>query len=237
MDGDVADGHVSDRPLEGAVVRVPVEDEVGPVGADRPCQAAGAEEGPDRLGLADQGPGHRRVVHEHDPPVAARDRLQARPERVDLDRRLPVHLAQQRLAEVRNLRAGEAADEPLAADDADVGPVEVEDERLALERPHARGGEHGDDLGGPARVVVVIPEHREHGHPHRPARVGEHRRLLGQPVRHQVARQEHEVDGLVQPRERRLQPGPERLGGMDVARGGDADRTAHGSMFPAAAPG
>lgn len=35
------------------MVRVPVEDEVGPVGADRARQPAGVEERPDRLGLAE----------------------------------------------------------------------------------------------------------------------------------------------------------------------------------------
>jgi G6PDH family F420-dependent oxidoreductase len=68
-------------------------------------------------------------VEQHDAPVAAGDGLEPGLQRVDLLRRLPVHLSQQRLAEVRDLGARESADKALAADDADVGAFEVADER------------------------------------------------------------------------------------------------------------
>ena len=88
--------------------------------ADRRGQPRRAEEGPDRLRLADERLRDRRVVEQDDPPVAAGDRLEPRLDRLHLARRLGVHLTQQRLAEVGQLRAGEAADEPLGADDADL---------------------------------------------------------------------------------------------------------------------
>lgn len=91
--GDVVHGHLPDGAARGPVVRVAVHDEVGAMRADRAGQAPGAEERPDGLRLADERVLNRRVVEEHDPLVAARDLLEAAFERVDLERRLLVHVA------------------------------------------------------------------------------------------------------------------------------------------------
>jgi hypothetical protein len=169
-------------------MRVAVENEVGPVRADRSRQAGGAEERPDRLRLADEGLWHRRVVQEHDAPVTAGDRLQPRLERLHLTRRLVVDLAQERLAEIGQLGAGEAADEPFQADDPDLEPVHLEDVELARQHAHAGVCEQLDELEAAVRVVVVVAEHRVHGEREPAARIGEDDRLLRFAVRRQIPR-------------------------------------------------
>ena len=67
-----------------------VEHEVGPVGADRAGEPARAEERPDPLRLADERLRNRGVVEEHDPAMAAGDRLEAFLERGHLIARLLV---------------------------------------------------------------------------------------------------------------------------------------------------
>ncbi|MEX2645776.1 MAG: nucleotidyltransferase family protein [Gaiellaceae bacterium] len=62
-----------------------------------------------------------------------RDAAQALGDRLLLGRCLGVDLAQQRLPEVGERGAGEAADESLRADDADLGAVDVEDRPAALQ--------------------------------------------------------------------------------------------------------
>ena len=91
-----------------------VQHEVGAVSADRSSEPGGAEERPDRLRLADERLGNRRVVEEHDTPVAAGDRLEPRLDRLDFARRLGVDLTQQRLAEVGKLGSGKPPTNPLA---------------------------------------------------------------------------------------------------------------------------
>ena len=84
------------------------------VGARRSArQPRRAEEGPDRLRLAHQRLRHGRVVEQHDAAVTPRNRLEPGLDRLDLARRLGVDLAQERLAEVGELCAGESADEAL----------------------------------------------------------------------------------------------------------------------------
>ena len=100
MDGHIADRHGAERALERAAVCVAVQDEVGPVSADRRGEPRGAEKGPDRLRLTHEGLRDGRVVQQHDADVAARDRLERRLEAGDLIRRLTVDLTQERLAEV-----------------------------------------------------------------------------------------------------------------------------------------
>src|SRR6266550_2987954 len=117
--GDVVDRRRSDRPLEAAGVRVAVEDHVRPVLGDRGSEAIAAEVRPDALRLAVQRVRRRRVVEEDDPDRAVRDLLQTAADRIDLRARLGIDPPQQRFPEVRQLRAREAADETLGADDAD----------------------------------------------------------------------------------------------------------------------
>ena len=69
-------------------------------------------------------------MEEDEAPVAAGDLLEPLLECVDLPRGLGVHLAEQRLAEVGDLGAGEAADEALRPGDPD----------LDARRARARGG-------------------------------------------------------------------------------------------------
>ena len=74
--------------------------------------------------------------------MAAGDRLEPRLERLDLARRLGVDLPQQRLAEVGQLRAGEAADESLDADDPELEPADLVHGVVALEHADAGVLEH-----------------------------------------------------------------------------------------------
>ena len=100
-------------------MRVSVEHEVGAVLGDRRRQPVAAEQQVDAFGLAFDRSLDRRVVEQHDPQVAVHELLEALRDRLRLARRLCIVLAQQRLAEVGESRAREAADEPFRADDAE----------------------------------------------------------------------------------------------------------------------
>ena len=80
-----------------------------------PASRPDPEERPDRLRLADDRVRDRRVVEEHDALVAARDRLEPLLERLDLEPTSRGRSGGERLAEVRDLRARESADEALRA--------------------------------------------------------------------------------------------------------------------------
>src|SRR5262245_14208195 len=162
VDGDVAHGDVADTAREGAAMGMAVENEVWPVRADRRGKPAGAEEGPDRLGLADERVADGGVMEQHDAAMAACDLLQPRLDSFHLGCRFAVHLAQERLAEVGQLRAGEASDEALRPDDADVHVSELDDHRLARQDANAALLEDGCDLVCPAGVMVVVAEHGEY---------------------------------------------------------------------------
>ena len=186
-----------------AAVGVPVEDEVGAVRADRGGEAARAEERPDRLGLAVERLADRRVVEQHDAPVAAGDRLEPALDRVRLGRRLGVDRAQQRLAEVGDLGAFEAADEALRADDADLVAADLEHARLAARapstparaappRPGRRGPSGSRGSRAPRRPAPSTVAHAS-------ARTS---RLLRLAVRRQVAREQDQVGVAHAPRTR-----------------------------------
>ena len=234
VNGDVADRDRAELGRERAAVGVAVQDEVGAVRADRRGEARRAEERPDRLRLADERLRDRGVVEQDDPAVAARDRLEPRLERLDLARRLGVDLPQQRLAEVGQLGAGEAADEPLGADDPELEPADLVHGVVALEHADAGVLEHGDHLVAAIRVIVVVAEHRVDRQLERTARVGEHGRLLGLAVRRQVAREQHDVRVPLQRRERVRDPLAQRLRAVDVSSGGNTDHRL-GACSPAAA--
>ena len=106
-------------------MRVPVQDEIGPVLGDRDRQAFRAEEDLDPLGLTFERVHCRRVVEQHDAEVAGADLLETVRERLDLGGRLGVDLAELRLAEVGQRGAEEAAAESLRADDSEPagGPI------------------------------------------------------------------------------------------------------------------
>ena len=89
------------------------------------------------------------------------DLLQALADRLGLERRLGVHAAQQRLAEVGQRRAGEAADESLRADDAELEPGDRARPPRAVEHVHARLLENRAQLVDATGVEVVVAEHGE----------------------------------------------------------------------------
>ena len=161
-----------------------------PIGADRRPEPRNAQ----ILRLADDGLDDRRVMEEHEAPVAPGDRLEPGLERVDLARRLGVDVAEQALAEVGDLGAGEAADEALHADDAHLHAGELEHHVRTVEHCDPRVAERRLDRRLEAVVVVVVAEHGDDRRGGAPARVGEHGSLVGQPVRREVARQQDEVD-------------------------------------------
>src|SRR5581483_12212483 len=106
----------------------------------------------------------RRVVQQHDSQVAVHDLLQASGNRLRLARRLGVHLAQQRLAEVRENRAGEAADEALRADDAEIEVTDLARAPRAVEDVDAGVRDDGGELVGATGMEVVVAEDGEDGY-------------------------------------------------------------------------
>ena len=118
-------------------------------------------------------------MEKHDALVTSRHGFEPALERVDLGGGLLIDLAEERLAEVRDLRSGEASDESLRPDDSDFDLPNLEDRVPALEHEHAAARELLGDLVRTAGVVVVVPEHRDDRNGDAVARVGEHRCLLG----------------------------------------------------------
>ena len=94
---------------------------------------------------------HGCVVEQDEPSVAAGDSFQPGFERLDLLRRLGIDLAEQPLAEVRDLRTREAADEALRPDHADLHPGHLEDDVSPVEDDDARVLERGGDICPRAR--------------------------------------------------------------------------------------
>ena len=130
--------------------------------------------------------------------MAARDLLQTGLQGLDLERRLVIDAAQQRLAEVGDLGAGEPADEALRADDTEIDAVDLAHDGLAVQNANPRTGEDGRHLVRAARVVVVVPQHRVDGKRHDAAGIREDECLLGLPVRGQVAGEEHDVGSALE---------------------------------------
>src|SRR5918999_1052806 len=80
---DVEDGNRTDVPLESARVTVSVHDEIGCVFGDGPGKPVAAEKSENPAWLALECRHRRRVVKQHDPNAAVRNRLQALLERPD----------------------------------------------------------------------------------------------------------------------------------------------------------
>src|SRR5919202_2944452 len=158
VDGDVVHGDAPDRALELAGVRVAVEDDVGPVLGDRRREAVAAEVRPNPVGLAEQRVRRRRVVEQDDPHGTVRDGLEPPLDRLRLRARLRIAPAEQRLAEVRKGRAGEAADESLRPHDPDLTAGELADGRGAIEHVDSGGRTNRRDLVAVAGVEVVVAE-------------------------------------------------------------------------------
>jgi hypothetical protein len=133
-------------------------------------------------------------VEQHDPQGAHRDLAQPPVEGLDLGGGLGVHLAQQRLAEVGDVRAREAAHEPLRPRDSHLDVLEAEDGRAAVEHGDPGGAQRLDHLLRAVGVPVVVAQHRDHRHLQRGAGIGQDRGLLGLAVRGEVAGQEDRVD-------------------------------------------
>src|SRR5436309_1602446 len=145
VDGDVVHRNLADGSSGRAVMGVSVEDDIRAVHADRPRQTTGSEERPDRLRLADERGRDRRVVQEDDAHVAAGNSLEARLERLHLERRLVVDPAEERHAEVGELGAWKSADEALRADDPDLALPHFENHVLPLQHADVSGLELTDD--------------------------------------------------------------------------------------------
>ena len=174
-------------------------------------------------------------MEEHDTERTVRDRLQPALEHLHLGGGLRVDRAEERLAEVRDRGAGEAADEALRPDDPDVDAFDLGHRGVALEHRDTAVAERVGDLAAPPEVVVVVPEHGIQGRDQPAARVGEDGRLLRVAVRRQVAGEEDQVGLVVDRRERCLEPLPMGLARVDVAGGGDLDRalrSVHGGHLP-----
>jgi Nucleotidyl transferase of unknown function (DUF2204) len=172
---------------------VSVEDEVGAVLGDRSRESLAAEVRVDAERLSLERVDDRRVVKEDDPDVAVHDRLQTAGDGLDLVARLGIDPPQQRLPEIRQRRAGKAADEALRADDAELELFHLAGRALAFEETNAGAAEHLLELVRPLRVVVVVAENGEDRNVEKPARGGEHLRLLRLATRRQVAGEEHDV--------------------------------------------
>ncbi len=127
-------------------------------------------------------------------------------ERLDLGACLPVHAAQQRLAEVGQVRARETPDEALGADDADLDAADLAGRPIALEQVDAGVGEDRAQLVDAVGVPVVVAQDGEHRHLQRAARVGQHPGLLGLAVGGPVAGQQDEIGVPVELRERGADP-------------------------------
>ena len=165
-----------------------------------------------------------------------RDRLQPLLERRDVLARLGVDLAEQPLAEVRQGRGREAADEALRADDSERGAARSSTvldrsrprSRRTRERRRSRPHGRGDDRGCRA------PRRREVG---AATRLGEDRRLGrvavgGEEVSRQRARSA-EPSSSAKAASRRARLGSRR----EVAGGRQPDADAHGHCLPDPAPG
>ena len=94
------------------------------------------------------------------PAIASRPDLQ----RLDLERRLVVDLAERRLSEVRDLGAGKAADEALRPTMPTSSSPQLEDDVVTIEDDDAAGAQSVRDLVRAARVMVVVPEYRDDRH-------------------------------------------------------------------------
>jgi hypothetical protein len=172
---------------------VAVEDHLRTAFEERRGQPVGAEERPDPARLALERRQRRGVVEQRDSGVAAVDRGQARSERVDLGGRLGVHVPQERLAEVGELRVWEAADEALRPGDAEPRAVDVLDREAAADHPHACVGQRGRELLDLRAVPVMVAEHREDRGRQPSDELREHPGLVELAVGRQVAREEDRV--------------------------------------------
>jgi Uncharacterised nucleotidyltransferase len=207
-------------------VAVAVENEVGPMCGNRRGQSVGSEEGPDDLGLADERRGRGRVVKEHDAQVAGLDRSQSLLEGCNVRGGLGVHLPEQRLPEIGQLRVRKAPHEPLGPDDADGLRANLDGLPAALQHDDSRLGEHVDDLLGPVRMPVVVPEDAENGEGKPASRLGQDRGLVRLAERRQIAGEEKEVSLAFERCERLGGLVGASLGAVDVRGSGDTDRLA-----------
>jgi hypothetical protein len=231
MDCDVEDRDGVDGPLEPALVRVAVQDEIRTVRRERNCQPLVPEHRPDPAWLALERLRDRRVVEQRDPDCRAGDLGEAVIQRLDVRRRRGIDLADHRLAEVDPAPV-EAADEPLRTDDADGNTVHIEHRRRALEHRDPGSGEQLDDLSLPVRVVVVVPEHRDDRRLHGARDIGEHLRLLWQPVRRQIAGEQDHVGIGVDLLECGLDVATGLLAAVDVRRSSNPDSSgAHAGIL------
>ena len=150
-------------------------------------------------------------MEEHDPQVAVGDRREAAASARPRSVVSAYTCAQERLAEVGQRTAGEAADEALRADDADLVPLDLDTRRAAVEHADAGVLEHGGDLVGAVEVPVVVAEHREHRDASPRQASASTARLRRLAVGRQVAREQDEVGLALDRREGALDALARRL--------------------------
>ena len=98
-----------------------------------------------------------------------------------------------RLAERGPHAPAEAAPEPLDPGDAEPTRVEVDERCFPLEDPHPGVGQGVGDLGLSIGVVVVVPQHGDHGDQDVAERPGHVGRLLGRAAAGEVAGEQQHV--------------------------------------------
>src|SRR5262249_26044542 len=170
---------------------------------------------------------YRRVVEQHDPHVAVDDRLQPARERLRLDARLGVDLAQKRFSEVGQRRARKAADEALGPDDAELELLYFAGRAVAVEEADTGGAENLLELASALSVVIVVAEDGEDRDVERPACRGEHLGLLRLATRGQVPGEENDVRLAPELGKGSLDAFGTHVRGVDVCRCSNADHLAH----------
>ena len=136
-------------------------------------------------------------MQEDDADRASRHLVQPGVERLDLGCGLGVDRTQGGLAEVGKAPWGESSDETLAADDADLEPVDLASRGLAIEQADAGLAKARRYLPRPPAVPVVIAQHGEGRDGGARGRQREDLRLLQRPVAGQVAREQRQIYPVV----------------------------------------
>ena len=127
-----------------------------------------------------------------------------------------VDAAEERLPEVGQQRAGEAADEPFVPT-TPVDAAHGDHLRRALEDMDAATAQRRHELLMPVRVPVVVPQRRVDRDADHARHVREHSGLFGLAVGRQVAGEQDQVALALGVHERGLEPRPLLLGAVDVA--------------------
>jgi hypothetical protein len=197
---------------------------------DRRSHSVSSEKYPDSLRLASERGVGRRVVQQDDPHGAVGHGTQASIDRIDLGGGFRIHLPQERLAEVGEVRACEAADEPLRSHDPDLHPVDLTDRRPSLEHRDAALDQKSGHRFVTSGVPVVITEDGDRRQAQIAAAIDEDRGFFGLAVCREITGQQHEVSGVLELSKCLLELGASRLATVDVAGRRDPERGSRSSV-------